>query len=336
MRLDSNRSRHPTPWQDVGMKIGLVVQDGCFGSGVAAMLDILQTAELVRGDLDPSIPPFELSIAAPRRRVTASNGMTIAAPRTLAELGDLDVVVVPALCTLTGPDTEASLESRSGRSIVRAMRSVDPGRAQLAAACTGVFALAETGMLENRRVTTTWFLAPTFVARYPGVHLELDRMVVADGPMLTAGAAFAHIDLALALLQGVSASLTQHVARLLLLDERPSQGAFVSYDLLEHEDPIVLAFERHVRDHLSEPFDAARVAAAIGASRRTLERRTRQVIGLSPLGIVHRLRLEQAQHLRRTTALSTEAIARRVGYANAETLRALERTARGQKPRPNG
>jgi transcriptional regulator GlxA family with amidase domain len=292
------------------------------------MLDIFQTAEIVRGGVDASIPPFEISVAASRRRVTASNGMTVAAARTLRELDDLDVVVVPALGTLTGPDTEASVESAGGRAIVRAMRAVDPQRTQLAAACTGVFALAETGLLEDRRVTTTWFLAPTFVARYPGVRLELDRMVVADGPMLTAGAAFAHIDLALALLQSVSAALTQHVARLLLLDERPSQGAFVNYDLLEHEDPIVLAFERHVREHLNEPFDAARVAAAIGASRRTLERRTRQVIGLSPLGIVHRLRLERAQHLRRTTNLSTEAIARKVGYASAETLRALERTSR--------
>ena len=313
------------------MKIGLAVADGCFGSGVVAMLDIFQTAELVRGDLDASIPPFEVSVAAPRRRVTASNGMTIAAPRSLRELDDVDLVVVPALGTLTGPETEASIESRSGRSIVRAVGSVDPSRTKLAAVCTGVFALAETGMLEGRRVTTTWFLAPTFVARYPRIHLELDRMVVADGPMLTAGAAFAHIDLALAVLRGVSASVTEHVARLLLLDERPSQSVFVNYDLLEHEDPMVLAFERHVREHLSEPFDASRVAAAVGASRRTLERRTRQVIGLSPLGIVQRLRLERAQHLRRTTSLSTEAIARHVGYTNAETLRALERTARGQR-----
>jgi transcriptional regulator GlxA family with amidase domain len=295
---------------------------------VAALLDIFQTAELVRGDLDASIPAFELSVAAPKRRVTASNGMTITAPHSLRDLDAFDVVVVPAIGTLSGPETEARLDSPNGRSLVRAIGSVDPAATQLAAACTGVFALAETGLLDNRRVTTTWFLAPSFVARYPRARLELDRMVVADGPMLTAGAAFAHIDLALALLTGVSAALTQHVARLLLLDERPSQSAFVSYDLLEHGDPLVLAFERHVRDHLSEPFDTSQVASAIGASRRTLERRTRQVIGLSPLGIVHRLRLERAQHLRRTTHLTAEAIAHQVGYANAETLRALQRTAR--------
>src|SRR3974377_771948 len=110
-----------------------------------------------------------MSVASPQLRVTASNGMTITASHSLRELGDFDVVVVPALGKLTGPETEASLESRSGRSIVRAIGSLDPDRTHLAAACTGVFALAETGLLENRRVTTTWFLAPTFVARYPRV-----------------------------------------------------------------------------------------------------------------------------------------------------------------------
>jgi transcriptional regulator GlxA family with amidase domain len=152
-------------------------------------------------------------------------------------------------------------------------------------------------------------------------------MVVVDGPIITAGAAFAHIDLALAILRGVSLQLTQHVARMLLVDERPSQAAYLLYDHLQHDDPLVLAFECHVRRHLGETFDVSKVAQAIATSRRTLERRTRQVLGMSPLDIVHRLRLERASHLRRTTDLTTETIAQRVGYANAETLRALERRA---------
>jgi transcriptional regulator GlxA family with amidase domain len=309
------------------MKVGIVVVDGCFGSAVASMVDILSTAHVVREQIDASIPPIELSIVGSRRRVTTSSGMTVTATRTLRELDDLDVVTVAALGTITGPDTEAALRSRNGSALVRAVGDVDPARSRLAAACTGVFALAETGHLDGRRVTTTWFLTPTFKSRYPSVSVDLDRMVVADGPVLTAGAAFAHIDLALAILRGVSPDLAGQVARLLLIDERPSQSAFVSYDHLQHDDAIVLSFERYVRANLDTPFDVAGVARAIGASRRTLERRTRAVLDMAPLQVVHRLRLELAAHLRRTTDLSTEVIANRVGYANAETLRALERRA---------
>jgi transcriptional regulator GlxA family with amidase domain len=310
------------------MRVGLVVQDGCFGSGVSSILDIIRTAEFVRPSIDASIPPLEVTIAGHRRRITTSSGMTMTAPRSLREVDDCHVVVVPALHTFTGPDTEAAVESPSGQRLVKALRFIDLDRSRVAAACTGVFSLAEAGLLDARRVTTTWFLTPTFRARYPNVVVDLDSMVVADGPVLTAGAAFAHIDLALAILRTVSVELTQHVARLLLIDERPSQAAFIALDHLHHDDPIVLAFERYVRRHLDEPFDVSLTAAAIGASRRTLERRTRRVLGLTPLDIVQRLRVERAEHLRRTTDLTTEAIARRVGYANAETLRALQRRAR--------
>ncbi|MGQ0631189.1 MAG: GlxA family transcriptional regulator [Sporichthyaceae bacterium] len=309
------------------MRIGLVALDGCLGAAIAALVDIIGTAEAVRGAVDPAIPPIELSIAGNRRRVTTSSGMVITATRTLRELDDLDVVVSAGIVAFTGPATEAAMDHSDTRALVRALSSLDTQRTRLAAACTSVFPLAEAGHLDGRLATTTWFLTPTFRARYPRVGLDLNRMVVADGPVLTAGAAFAHIDLALAILRSISPELTGHVARLLLIDERPSQSAYVSYDHLQHDDQLVLAFERHVREHLAEPFDVGLVTHAIGTSRRTLERRTREVLGMSPLDIVHRLRLELAAHLRRSSDLSTEAIAARVGYANAETLRALERRA---------
>jgi len=311
------------------MRIGLAVRDGCFSSAVSSMLDIWRTADGVRAQVDASIPPLEVVVAGARRRVTGTGGLTIAATRTLRELDDLDLVVIPAVGTMTGPEVEASLGSGDGRAVVRAVAALDTSRVRVAGACTGVFPLAEAGVLDGREATTTWFLAPYFRSRYPRVAVDLDRMVVPDGPFLTAGAAFAHIDLAMTVLSGVSPQLAGHVARLLLIDDRTSQAAYVSYELLNHDDPVVLAFERHVRAHLDEPFSVAGTAAAIGASRRTLERRTRQVLGVTPLDIVQRLRVERANHLRRTTDLSTDVIARRVGYASAETLRALRRRRPG-------
>jgi transcriptional regulator GlxA family with amidase domain len=308
------------------MKIGLLVTDGCFGSGLAALLDILAAADGLRADVDRSIPAIETVVAGARRHVTtAGSGMRITTQRTLKELDDLDVAVVPALGTMSGAATEDALDSANGQSLVRAVRSIDPATTRLAAACTGVFAVAQAGAADGRRATTTWFLVPTFRRRFPAVALDLDSMVVIDGQLITAGAAFAHIDLALALVRGLSADLAQRVARLLVIDERPSQAAYVAYDQMAHDDPLVLAFERYVRAHLAEPFGVGDVAATLGVTRRTLERKTRQALGVSPLELVQRLRVQRAEHLRRCGDLSIEQVARQVGYANAATLRVIRR-----------
>src|SRR3546814_1896325 len=116
-------------------------------------------------------------------------------------------------------------------------------------------------------------------------------------PIFTAGAAFAHIDLALSLVRSISPNLAQHVAKLLIIDERPSQAAFVAYEHLRHDDPIVVEFERFVRAHLDEPLDVASVAQSLGTSRRTLERRVRSALHLTPLGFAQRLRIKRARPL---------------------------------------
>ena len=310
------------------MRVAMVVQDGCFGSAIASIVDIVQVADASRADVDAGIEPLELCVAAAKRRLETTTRMALTADCGLGDLDGFDLVVVPALGTLTAATTGEVLAGRGGRSVVRALGSLDPSRTRVAAACTGVFAVAETGMLDERRATTSWFLGADFRRRYPSVDLDLDTMVVADGHVVTAGAAFAHIDLALSIVRSVSPDLARHVARLLLIDERPSQAAFVAYEHLEHDDPIVIAFERHVRAHLDDPFDVGQVAQAIGTSRRTLERRIRTALNLTPLGFVRRLRLDRARHLMATTDLTAADIALRVGYANAETLRALLRQGR--------
>ncbi|MBR7514118.1 AraC family transcriptional regulator, partial [Mycobacterium tuberculosis] len=65
--------------------------------------------------------------------------------------------------------------------------------------CASTFLLAETGVLDGRRATTTWWYAPLFRQRYPKVTLEAEQIVVADWPVATGGAAMAQMDLMLAI-----------------------------------------------------------------------------------------------------------------------------------------
>lgn len=307
------------------MHVGLLASDGCFSSGLTALIDILATAEAHRPDVDPSIPPIHVDVTGTGGKVTTGAGLTVPVTMHLRELQAVDVVVVPALGTMTAEDTLSALAARATRVVIGVLGDLDPDVTTIAAACTGVFTLAESGLLDRRRATTSWWLGAAFRSRYPSVLLDLDTMVVADTGVVTAGAAFAHIDLALALVRRVSPCLAEHVARLLVIDERASQSAYLVVDHLNHNDPLVLAFEQQARARLGESLEVWELAAAIGTSRRTLERRTQAVLGMSPLALVQRLRAERAVHLLRTTAQSVEQIAPQVGYANASTLRSLLR-----------
>ena len=150
-------------------------------------------------------------------------------------------------------------------------------------------------------------------------------MLVIDRQTLTAGAALAHIDLALALIRERSPSLASLVARHLLIDDRPSQAAFAAPGHVAHDDDLVKRFELWIRGHLAEPFALAHVARAVGSSERTLQRRIRAVLGKPPVAFVQDLRLERAVHLLRVTQGSVDEIAGAVGYGDGSTLRTLLR-----------
>ncbi|WP_433685674.1 helix-turn-helix transcriptional regulator [Nocardia sp. CA-119907] len=67
-------------------------------------------------------------------------------------------------------------------------------------------------------------------------------------------------------------------------------------------------------------------------SPRTLARRTGQAVGLSPMQLVQRIRLDHALHLLRTTHLPLGEIAAAVGLADPATLHRLVKRHTGRSP----
>ncbi len=216
----------------------------------------------------------------------------------------------------------------SGHDVVPAVGELCDLGTGMAAACSGAFFLAEAGILDGLSATTSWWLGSAFRSRYPKVDLDEARTLAIDGNIITAGAAFAHIDLALSLVQRISPVLSELTARYLVLGNRPSQAAAAIPAQLASGDPTVAAFERYIREHLSEPLTIDEAARAIGVSERTLQRATASTLGISPVRFIQDVRLEQAVHLLRTTGQTSAAIAAAVGYADAGTLRSLARRRR--------
>ncbi len=310
------------------MRISVLVLDGVFDSGLSVVLDTLETANsLAEGSR--KAPPFDVTVHGLRARVTTHHGLRVPVARILASSPRPEVVVVPALGAKTPQTVSAALERADVAEARALIRSWSTSGARIAGACTATFVLAASGILDGGVATTTWWLAPLFRERFPEVTLDESRMVVASARAITAGAALAHVDLALWLVRQRSPSLAQATARHLLFDARPSQASYAMPDHLAHADPLVERFEQWARRHLTD-FTLAAAARSVGASERTLERRLRAVLGKTPLSYVRDLRVELAVHRLRTTKESIEQIAAAVGYGDGVTLRTLLRKKTGR------
>jgi transcriptional regulator GlxA family with amidase domain len=310
------------------MRVAIAPVNGCFTSGLTTLLDVLQVAEGMRQSLNAEIPGIEVEIGGFSDTVVTRNGLSAGVTRRLDRDGceGLDVLVVPSLGA--GASAEA-LEDALARDDIHRLTDMLADielPPMVGAACSGTFVLAQAGLLDGHVATTSWFLTGTFQRRYPRVGLDMSRMVVRSGSFITAGAGFAHIDLALSLVSGVSRELADMVARYMLIDERPSSSVDLAQSYLGSVDPLLTEFESWVRAHLSEPIKISDAVADLGTTRKTLERHARDGAAKTPHAIIQRIRVEQAEHLRRTTNLNMTQIARAVGYRNASTLRELIRS----------
>ena len=204
---------------------------------------------------------------------------------------------------------------------------------EIAAACASTFVLAQAGLLRGRQATTTWWLSRSFRKRYPEVRLDMQRMVVQDGPITTAGAALAQGDLVMQVItRHAGAQLAHTCARYLLMDARGSQTRYAMVQHLAVQDPQLRLAEHWVRTRLHQSLRITDMAEALHLTPRTLARRFEAVLGLTPLQFVQRLRTEHALHLLQTTTQSLEAIAPQVGYADSNALRRLLQREAGLTP----
>jgi transcriptional regulator GlxA family with amidase domain len=305
------------------MRVDVLVLDGVFDLGLSAVLDVFETANELIGMSGLAVSRFEVRTVGLRRTVTTSHGLRVPVQRVGTRRPDC--VVVPALGVKMPDALETALARPDVREAGAVLQQWARRGALMSAACIGTFVMAESGLLDHQRATTTWWLAPLFRRRYPSVQLDESYMIVKSGHVVTAGAALSHVDLALWLVRGVSPQLAGLTARYLIVDSRPAQSAYVLTDHLMHSDPVVQRFESWARARLAQGFSLDAAAKAVGASKRTLARRMQSVLGKTPLSYFQSLRVERAVHLLKTGTASVDQVAARVGYADGATLRTLLR-----------
>lgn len=304
------------------MDVAILALDGVFDIGLAAIQDTFAIANALAG----ARPPFRVARVGVRRKVRTGHGLEV--PVTKARQRP-ELVIVPAISALTPAGVDQILARGDVKEAVALIARWRAAGTRVAGACAASFLLAAAGVLDGRRATTTWWLAPVFRARFPRVALEDGAMVIDDGGVITAGAALGHLDLALFVVRRARPGLARTTAHHLTYDARVSQAAYAMPDYVVHADRVVERFEAFARKHLAD-FSLAEAARALAIGERTLERRVRKVLGKSPLSYVQDLRVEYAVQRLEATDASIEEIAGDVGYSDGVTLRTLIRKKLGR------
>ncbi|WP_370599968.1 GlxA family transcriptional regulator [Pseudomonas nitroreducens] len=241
---------------------------------------------------------------------------------------DCSLLLIPA----TGPDVAATC--RANQPLLAWLRAAPTG-VELGSLCSSAFLLAEAGVLDGRRATTHWALEAAFRERYPQVNLDIDALCTEDGGRLCSGGAQAGLDLCLYLIERhAGAALARRAAATLVFEHgRGRQRRFTP--LLPEPVPEGSALApllEWLEDNYAEPFDLAALAQRAHCSTRTLLRRFREQLGMTPNDYVQRLRIASAQEALGDPGRSLERIASDIGYADRASFARLFKQLCGETP----
>ncbi len=297
---------------------------------VALVRPVQSTFELgcaaeVFGTARAGIPQrYEFSVCAENPGpVPTSAGYSMSVAHGLSALRTADTVIIPGWAPV-----EAPLPDRVRRALLAAHRR----GARLVTICSGVFALARTGLLDGREATTHWARAAQLQREFPAVRVQPDVLYVDHGDVATSAGAGAGIDLCLHLVRkDHGAAHAALVARHMVMPPHRDGGQLQYAPAPPPEDALDGLLD-WAAARLDTPLSVADLAAHLNVSPRTLSRRFTEQLGTGPGAWLLARRVAEARTLLEQTDLPVESIAARVGLSSAVNLRRHFRTHVGTTP----
>ncbi len=310
--------------------------DGCQASGLASPFDVFNVTNTIwkqqRGE-NEDLYRCRL-VSRTGEPVTCSNGMRLLVDSDLEDDIEADLIVVPGIHHLDAKSLIKNL-SRLDKECHWLQQRMQRGEV-VAANCSGVFILAESGGLANKDSTTAWWLSGLFRNRYPSVRHHADQLLVKDKGTYSTGSMTANLGVMLEIVeQQVGRQLAQNAARTMLIDASQSYASpyLFMQEQTDHQDSLVLAVESQLQRDVSQKLKLEALAKMHAVSARTLSRRFKKANGINLSDYHQRIRLEQTKLLLETTNLSIEQIVERVGYSSQSSLRRLFQKELGVSPR---
>jgi len=316
-------------------RVGVVLLPGVYLSSMGGLIDVFQIANAhIRNRQGEGAPQFQCeTITQTDQPVVASGTVRLQADTTIDRAQEYDLIYVPGFF-YSGISAFEVLANQH-KPLQQWLVSRWQRGTAIATNCTGTFMVAETGMLDGREATTTWWLERQFRVRYPRVKLNAKALLTEDERLFCSGAMTAYLNMAVQFIERhAGPELAAQCAKIMLIDT--SEKAQTPYqDLLSGDpsaDPVVARAQYWLQTHLRDSVDQAALAEKMEVSQRTLIRRFKAELGVPPLTYLQNLRIETAKQLLENTGLPLAEVIEQVGYTDLSSFSRLFKQRIGITP----
>ncbi len=256
----------------------------------------------------------------------ASNGLELTPTIGLDKLGKVDILFVCG---------GINVREAVSPPLLTALRRHAERRVSLGALCTGGYALARAGLLDNYRATIHWENLSALREEFPRVQLN-DQVFSIDRERYTCSGGTAPLDLMLNLIQlKHGPQISQRVSEQFVL-ERVRSAEDKQYVPLRaqvgasHRNMIEVA--QLMEENIEKPLSLESIARATGLSRRQIERLFRRHLDCVPKRYYLEMRLRRARELLLQTAMPIMDITTSCGFKSPPHFSRCYRSQFGHPP----
>jgi len=310
-------------------EIALVIHEDATLSTITGAMDMFIHTNSLYQQTGKS-QPFKLILAGEKE----NNSLLPINPlfvtyRSINELEHPDLIVVPAFYG----DRDSMLKKH--KDLINWIAVKFEAGSEIGSLCSGIYFLAEAGLLPGRSCTAHWSDMEDIVRRYPDVNFLSDMVITDQEGIYTSGGAFSSLNLILYMIDkfcgrevGIWAS------KMFSLDmDRISQSHFAVFKgQRQHRDNDILKAQTFIEENHHLPLNIDAIAEKSNMSKRNFIRRFKKATHNTPFEYLQRVKIEAAKKALEKGNQNINLLMYDAGYNDIKTFREVFKKLTGLTP----
>ncbi len=310
-------------------EIALLVHDDATLSTLTGAMDMLiHINNLFRHLQKPE--PFKIILACEKPgSAPLPVSKSLAVYSTTGQLSRADLIIVPAFYG----DRDEMLHKH--RETINWITAMHQNGAEVASLCSGIYFLAEAGLLPGRSCTAHWADTDDIVRRYPDVNFLSDMVITDEAGIYTSGGAFSSLNLVLYLIDKFCGrEIGIWASKMFSLDmDRISQSHFAVFKgQRQHKDADILKAQTYIEQNHHLQLNIDEIASHTNMSKRNFIRRFKKATQNTPFEYLQRVKIEAAKKALETGAQNINSLMYDAGYNDIKTFREVFKKLTGLTP----